>query len=291
MTIAVLSTGDMGHAVGRALGEAGHRVITSLTGRSQRTRGLAESAGIREVGGLGEVVGQADLILSILVPSEAESFALSVAAAIRAARSRAVFADCNAVAPATSLRMEKAIAAAGGRYIDASIIGPPPGRGDAPRFYTSGPHAGAMQALDGAGIVVRNMGPETGAASGIKMCYAGFTKGASALSVGVLALAQRLGVADELDKEMAESQAAGLKRMRQQIPGLPVKARRWVGEMEEIAATFASTDLPPGFHEAAAVIYKLMGETEFASETPESLDRTRGLWETIAAMDGQLPKR
>jgi 3-hydroxyisobutyrate dehydrogenase-like beta-hydroxyacid dehydrogenase len=289
-TIAVLSTGDMGHAVGRALGEAGHEVITSLLGRSERTRALAKSAAIADVGDLDEVVRRADLILSILVPSQAEAFAALVAAGIKRcgpshpSHKATVFADCNAVSPATTLRMENAITGAGGRYIDASIIGPPPGGADMPRFYVSGPHAGAMQALDGAGIVVRNMGPETGAASAIKMCYAGFTKGTSALSVGVLALAQRLGVAEELDREMSESQAAGLERMRKHIPGLPVKARRWVGEMEEIAATFAAAGLPPGFHEAAAAIYELMGETEFAEETPETLDRSRGLWETISGL-------
>jgi hypothetical protein len=34
------------------------------------------------------------------------------------------------------------------------------------------------------------------------------------------------------------------------------KAWRWVGEMEEIANAFADEDLPPGFHEAAAEIYR-----------------------------------
>ena len=64
-----------------------------------------------------------------------------------------------------------------------------------------------------------------------------------------------------------------------------------VAEMEEIASTFRSAGLPTGFHEAAAAIYELMGETEFASETPETLDRSRSLWETIAAMDDQISKR
>jgi 3-hydroxyisobutyrate dehydrogenase-like beta-hydroxyacid dehydrogenase len=290
-TIAILSTGDMGHAVGRVLGEAGYEVVTSLVGRSERTCALAASAGIADVGPLDAVVRRADLVLSILVPSQAEDFAGSVAAAIERCDTGILFADCNAVSPATTLRMESAITQAGGRYIDASIIGPPPGKGDMPRFYVSGPYSAAMRELDGAGIVVRDIGPETGAASAIKMCYAGFTKGTSALSIGVLALAQRLGVAQELDAEMAESQSAALTGMKKQIPGLPVKARRWVGEMEEIADTFGSAGLPPGFHEAAAAIYELMGETEFANETPETLDRSRNLWETIAAMDDRLQKR
>ncbi len=286
-TIAILSPGDMGHAVGRVLIEAGHKVVTSLVSRSERTTALAESAGIVDLGSLDEVVDAADLILSILVPAEAEALAVSVAAAIRRSGKATAFADCNAVSPTTSLRMESAVTGAGGRYIDASIIGPPPGRGDAPRFYTSGPHAALMQPLDGAGMTVRNLGSNTGAASAIKMCYAGYTKGTSALSIGVLALAQRLGVAEELDREFSESQAAGMERMEKQIPGLPVKARRWVGEMEEIADTFRSAGLPPGFHEASAAIYTQMGETAFAEETPETLDPTRSLWQTIAAMDSR----
>jgi 3-hydroxyisobutyrate dehydrogenase-like beta-hydroxyacid dehydrogenase len=290
-TIAILSPGDMGHAVGRVLAEAGHEIVTCLDGRSARTKALARSADIADLGDLGEVGDRADLILSILVPAEAEALAFSVASAIGRSGAATAFADCNAVSPATSLRIERAVTGAGGRYIDASIIGPPPGpqsgKGDAPRFYTSGPHAALMQPLDGAGIVVRNLGPNTGAASAIKMCYAGYTKGTSALSVGVLALAQRLGVAEELDREFSESQAAGLARMKKQIPGLPVKARRWVGEMEEIAATFGAAGLPSGFHEASAAIYGLMGETEFAEETPETLDRTRSLWQTIAGLKGR----
>jgi TPP-dependent 2-oxoacid decarboxylase len=34
------------------------------------------------------------------------------------------------------------------------------------------------------------------------------------------------------------------------------KGWRWIGEMEEIAAAFAADGLPPGFHEAAAAVYR-----------------------------------
>ena len=141
-----------------------------------------------------------------------------------------------------------------------------------------------MQAIAGTDILVRDMGPEAGAASAIKMCYAAFTKGGSALSVALLVMAQRLGVAPELERELAESQAAGLERMRSEIPALPVKARRWVGEMEEIASTFSATGLPPGFLEAAADVYRGVGNTPLAEETPETIDGSRGLRETIEAV-------
>ncbi len=287
-TIAILSPGDMGHAVGRDLAAAGHRVMTCLAGRSERTRGLSQSAGIEDLPRLKDLVEQADLVMSILVPSEAEALATTVAEATRAAGAEVTFADCNAVSPATSARIASAIAGAGSRYIDASIIGPPPGKGSPPRFYTCGPHAHLMDDLDGKGIVVRNMGAPTGAASAIKMCYAGFTKGTSALSVGVLTMAVRLGVAEQLDRELAESQSAGLERMRREIPALTVKARRWVGEMEEIAETFKSVALPPGFHDAAADVYRIVGQSAFADETPETLDESRDLWTTVEGIASRL---
>ena len=285
--VAILSPGDMGGGVGRVLVESGRDVITSLSGRSLRTKRLAKEAGILDVSSLEDVVSSASLVLSILVPSEAESLAHNVAESIKKVRAKTVFIDCNAVSPATSIRMGAEISGAGGRYIDASIIGTPPGKGDPPRFYTSGIHAELMDELDGLGIVVRRINADIGAASAIKMCYAGFTKGTSALSIGILMMAEFLGVAKELSNEMSESQPAGLQRMKEEIPGLPVKARRWVGEMEEIAATFRSPALPSGFHEAAADIYSLVGKTPFAEETPEDLDRSRGLWETISAIPHQ----
>ena len=81
-TVAVLSPGNMGHAVGRALGRHGMDVVTCLTGRSERTRGLAKDAGIRDVPSLEVLVEESDLILSILVPAEAVGLAKEVAEAL-----------------------------------------------------------------------------------------------------------------------------------------------------------------------------------------------------------------
>ena len=44
-TVAVLMPGDMGHAVGKALADAGFDVVTCLSGRSERTRVLADAGG------------------------------------------------------------------------------------------------------------------------------------------------------------------------------------------------------------------------------------------------------
>ena len=290
-TVAILSPGDMGHAVGRALGDHGLNVITCLEGRSDRTRKLAREGGFRDVPTLGEMVSQADLVLSILVPAEATGVAARVAEAIKSAGSGTPFADCNAVSPQSAHVMHDIVTGAGGRFIDASIIGGPPGRGAAPRFYASGPDAAPMAELDGKGIVVRTMGDEIGRASAIKMCYAAGTKGTSALHAALLTAAEALGVSAELEAEMRSSQPDAYERMEGQIPRLPIPAYRWIGEMEEIAATFDHVGVTPGFHQGAADIFRLFSQTPFADESPETMDSDRTLAETIAAAARLLPPR
>ena len=289
-TVAILSPGDMGHAVGRVLRESGFEVITCLEGRSERTHRLAEEASIKDVPSLTELVTESDLVLSILVPAEALGVAKQVADAIRATGADTAFADCNAVSPQTTKVMADVVSDAGGRFIDASIIGGPPKPNAAPRFYVSGPHASTMSDLDGRGVVVRDLGDEVGRASGIKMCYAALTKGTSALQYALLTVAERLGLTDELRDELLFSQAEAYRRMETQLPGIPSKAFRWIGEMEEIAATFEHAGVSPHFHQGAAEIYRLISQTPLANETPENRDANRTLDETISAVAGAVDR-
>ncbi len=288
-TIAILSPGDMGHGVGKALAEHGYDVITCLAGRSQRTKELAVAGGFRIVDALDEMVEQSNLIMSILVPSASVGVAEDVADAMRAMGVSRPFADCNAVSPQTARRMESIIEGSGGEYIDGGIIGGSPARGATPRIYTSGPAAGLMDELDGKGIAVRNLGPEVGRASGIKMCYASMTKGTSALRVAMLSTAQSLGLYDELVSELSFSQSGALSAMESGVPGLPANAGRWIGEMEEIAATFDSVGVTPHFHRGAAEMFRLLASTPFADESPETIDRGRSLEETIRVTSEHLP--
>ena len=288
-TVGILSPGDMGHAVGRVLREHGIDVVTCLRGRSDRTKQLAADAGIRDLPTLERLVTESDLVLSILVPAEAVGVARQVADAIRSVDADVAFADCNAVSPQSSETMDSIITAAGGRYVDGSIIGGPPRSDAPPRFYVSGVHAGIMTDLDGKGIDVRNIGDTVGRASGIKMCYAAMTKGTSALHLALLTAAEALGLSEELANELGESQPEVLRRMQAQLPGLPSKSFRWIGEMEEIASTFDHAGVTPAFHQGAAEIFRLLSETPFARETAEDSDRVRTLEETISALVRNRP--
>ena len=288
--VAILSPGAMGHAVGRVLAEHGVDIMTCLAGRSERTHRLASAAGFTEMPTLEDLVCEADLVLSILVPGDAEAIACQLAGALKATGAQPYIADCNAISPMRSAKIETIIQSAGGRFIDASIIGPPPGQGAPPRFYVSGIHAEVMLPLDGKGIVVKSLGETIGRASGIKMCYAALTKGTSTLQVALLTAAESMGLTEELRQELAYSQAAALQSMESTIPRLPSNAHRWVGEMEEIASTFAQVGVTSHFHLGAAAIYRLLQATSFAHESPETIDPDRTLARTIEAAVAQLPR-
>ena len=279
-TVAILSPGDMGSNVGRALRENGLEVITCLTERSARTKELSDVAGIIDVPDFAEMIDRADIVLSVLVPERAVDVARQVAAVIGDSGKSLPFADCNPVAPAVAVEMRVIIESAGGRYIDGGIIGSPPGRGEPPRFYASGPHEAIMGQLDGRGISVPLMGGEVGRASAIKMCYASLSKGAAALNASALISAMNLGIYDEFIAEMESSQQAVLKNM-QGVNGLGAKAFRWIDEMEQISATFGAAGATPHMHKGAADIFRLVTSSPIGDERPETIDASRTLRETV----------
>ena len=280
-TVAILSPGDMGHAVGKVLGKSGLNVITCLVGRRQRTFDLAEAGNFRIVGSMEKLGKDADLILSILVPDKAKALAGDVAAALSVTGENTYFADCNAVSPDSAKEIAAIINDSGGRYIDGGIIGSAPTKGNSTRFYVSGPDAHVVVELNGRGIIVKAIGDKVGQASGIKMCYAALTKGTNTLQVALLAAAQKMGLIEALREEFTYSQQSQLSSMELGIPRLPANSHRWIGEMEEISATFEGLGVTPYFHMGAAEIYKLLDSTPFAKETPETIDPDRTVWETI----------
>ena len=268
-TVAILSPGDMGHTVGRVLVEHGLRVITYLKGRSQRTKVLAENAGILDVSTLQTLVNEADIILSILVPSQATNIAEMVSEAIKNTHATVLYADCNAISPKTTCRISEIITNAGSNYLDSSIIGPPPRTKGSTRFYVSGPGLDLFSNLNQFGLDIRPLGDKIGKASAIKMCYAALTKGLSALCIELLTASKLLEVSESLASEFQLSQPSLYKRMERTIPGLPSKSKRWVGEMKEIAATFAEIGLTPKILDGAADMFQFVGDTRLADLQPE----------------------
>ena len=270
ITVGIISPGDMGHVVSRVLIDHGLRVVSCLAERSQRTQRLAAKAGVTDLLSYAELVEQADLILSILVPAQAVKAAQRVAEATTQAD--VLYVDCNAVAPRTVKKIDRIIKKVGGNFLDASIIGPPPRSDESTRFYASGPNVGQLSILNQYGLEIRPLGQEIGQASAIKMCYAALTKGLTALCAELLTAAETLGVSADLAEEFELSQTALYQRMQKGLPSLPSKSRRWIGEMEEIAVTFADVGLTPNILAGAADIFRFISQTELANLSPEQPD-------------------
>ena len=282
-TVAVLAPGDMGHAVAAVLKEGGLRVVTCLAGRSARTRALAAAAGVEDLGDDATLVRAADVLLSILVPAQAEELARRIAVALQRTGTDLLYVDCNAIAPETAQAVGRIVESAGARFVDAGIIGPPPMSGTAgTRFYASGAAAGEFAQLRDHGLDVRVIGERAGDASAVKMCYAALTKGTTAIMTQLLIAAERLGVSEPLRAELEASQPEMLRRMRRSVPAMVPKAHRWVGEMEEIARTFEAAGLTPKTFEGAAALYAFVGGTPLGKLSPEEWrQRREGLQSVI----------
>lgn len=289
-TVAVLSPGDMGHSIGAWLRQHGARVLTCVVGRSARTQALAAEASLECVPALEDLVREADIVLSVLVPAQASTLATNVTAAIGregTARGRdLLYVDCNAIAPATVREIATIIDTAGAQFADAGIIGSPPRQPGTTRFYTSGPGANQFATLREYDLDVRVLPGPVGQASGFKMCYAALTKGFQALGTELLLAAELYGFADELAAEQRESVPELRQQLERSLPAYPPKAHRWVGEMEEIAKSFADLGLTPRILAGAADLFQFVASTPPGQETPENRDRNRdlaGLMQLLAA--------
>lgn len=280
--ILILSPGEMGAAVGNVLNQNGFEICGILKGRSEATKLRATSAGFRDVETLKKGLEHADIVFSILPPSEAKSIATKVAELMAGILEKPSYVDCNAVSPESAKEVAAILKSGGVETIDCGIVGNPPGGGQKPtRLFVSGPNAPIMDAFDGMGIEIKQCGPIIGRASAVKMVYAGVTKGVSALCANMLIAAERLGVGDIAHEEFQYSQEALYRRMENLTPALPAVSGRFVGEMEEIAATCLSVNLSAGFHQGAADLYRLLERSPFADEIRETVDRERGLRTTI----------
>ena len=234
-TIGVIAMGEMGSATARRLRERGATVITSLAGRSAASAARAEKAGAIPVATDDEFVAQADFILSIVPPGDAVALAERLAPAIKRVGRKTVYVDCNAVSPQTAERIGAVLDGSGCIYVDAGIIGPPPGPNSRTIFYASGAGAREFETLADHGLSIRVMDGPNGAASAMKLSYAGITKGCTAIGSAMMLGATRGGTADALLQELSESQPMLLNWMRGFVSRMPPKAYRWVAEMEEIA--------------------------------------------------------
>jgi 3-hydroxyisobutyrate dehydrogenase-like beta-hydroxyacid dehydrogenase len=257
-TIGLLHPGDMGAAVGDCLVSVGHEVLWDPAGRSRATTGRALAAELTGVT-FDTLVAKCSVILSICPPHAA----LDIAHRVAAAGYTGCYVDANAISVTTAEHVAAVVTAAGATYVDGGIIGQPPEVVGHTRFYLSGPQASEVRALFNRSRLDARIaeGPQF-AASSVKMAYAAWTKGSSALLLAARALARASGVERTLLAEWQLSQPNLAAQSERDASASAAKGWRWVAEMEEIAASMGAAGLPDGFHEAAAEVYDLASRAD-----------------------------
>jgi len=247
VTVGILHPGEMGAAVGAALRTTGATVLWASDGRSAATARRAAKAGLEDAGTVEALVRRSEVIVSLCPPHAAVDVA-SVARGFDG-----LYVDANAVSPATA----RQIAALVGRYVDGGVIGPPPRAPGTTRLYLSGADAPRIAELfAGTTVDARVVSERIGDASALKMAFAAWTKGTAALLLAIRAVAEAEGVEEALLAEWALSFPELPDRSLAAARSARAKGWRWVGEMEEIAATFEADGQPGGFHRAAAEIFR-----------------------------------
>jgi 3-hydroxyisobutyrate dehydrogenase-like beta-hydroxyacid dehydrogenase len=245
MPTGFLHPGSMGASIAAAC--RGERLWCG-DGRSSATRARADAAGLDDVGSLDALVKRADVIITVCPPGSA----VAVADEVAALHFEGIYVDVNAIAPATS----RAIGQRFARFVDGGIVGPPAESAGSTRLYLSGDSAPSVADLwSGTLLETRLVDGGAGAASAVKMCYAGWTKGSAALLLAIRALAVAEGVDDTMLAEWATSIPGLAAQAERSAGGSASKGWRFAGELDEIADSFAAHGLPEGFGRAASDVY------------------------------------
>ena len=261
----VIHPGMMGICVAATLQNSGHEVYWASEGRSPQTRKRAENFNLFDAGSLAGLCDTCSLIISVCPPHAAEEMAEQVLAH----SFQGVYLDVNAISPQRTIHIGQRMRAGGVDFVDGGIIGLPVWERGKTWLYLSGDKAPqAASFCSGGPLETTVVGNEVGKASALKMCYAAYTKGTTALLGGILATAQALGVRAELETQWSRDWANFGEQAGERVRNVTAKAWRFAGEMTEIAATFREAGLPGEFHAAAEMIYRRMAGFKDAPSTP-----------------------
>lgn len=263
--IGILHPGAMGISVAAAAQNGGHTVYWASAGRSPHTQARAEQHHLLDGQSLAALGNTCTILISVCPPHAAEE----VAQQVLAHGFTGLFVDANAIAPQRARRIGEMMAASGVSFVDGGIIGGPAWQPHSTWLYLSGPEAERVAGCFANGpLETQIIGNQIGKASALKMCYAAYTKGTSALLAAILGTAESLAVRDELMQQWQRDDPAFPAQTENRVRRVTAKAWRFAGEMEEIAATFEAAGLPGGFHLAASEVYTRLADFKGQEESP-----------------------
>ena len=269
LDVGILHPGAMGISIAASIQNSGHTVYWASEGRSEQTHARAAEFDLVDAHTLGQLCETCSVIVCICPPHAAEEVARQVVDCSFAG----TYLDANAIAPQRAERIGRVMAEAGVSFVDGGIIGGPAWKPGRTWLYLSGQDAHNVVPCFSAGPLETSViGEAIGKASALKMCFAAYTKGSTALLCAILATAETLGVREELEHQWSRGGSDFAERATGRTRRVTAKAWRFAGEMDEIAATFEQAGLPDGFHTAAGDVYTRITHFKDAPETPALKD-------------------
>ncbi len=268
--IGILHPGLMGISVAASAQNSGHDVYWASEGRSAQTRERAEKFNLRDARTLKELCETCSIIVSVCPPHAAQD----VANQVLDHAFTGLYLDANAISPQRVIRIGQTVNQTGATFVDGGIIGGPAWEPGRTWLYLSGPSQSAHEVAScffAGPLETSVIGEEIGKASALKMCFAAYTKGSTALLCAILAAAETLGVREALEHQWSRGGSDFAEQATQRARRVTAKAWRFAGEMDEISSTFTEAGLPGDFHAAAGDIYRRIAHFKDAPSTP-SLD-------------------
>lgn len=270
--IGVIGMGEMGASLAARLVRGGALVLTSTQGRSAASVLRAQQAGVECVDE--DTVAQAPCLLSVVPPAAAMDTARHWSAILARCGQQPIYMDCNAISVDSVRRIEELLTGCGARFVDGCIIGPPgTPQSPGPVVYLAGERPDDVSLLLRHGLLARSTHGPVGAASALKMAYAGINKGFTGLAAAMILAASRAGAHDALCREMAASQPHLLAHLGRTLPDMYAKAWRWDFEMRQVSEFAAEDPDVARLYDAMGAFFGQLGrDWETSREAAASID-------------------
>jgi 3-hydroxyisobutyrate dehydrogenase-like beta-hydroxyacid dehydrogenase len=182
---------------------------------------------------------------------------------------KGTYVEANAIAPLKVQRIASQLATAGIHCIDGGIIGLPAWKAGSTWLYLAGDNLEqVVQCFSKGFLQVKTLGSSIGQASALKMCFAAWNKGNTALLAAILGSAETHGVRNELEQQWDIFNPGFTRQTHSRISATARKAWRFTGEMGEIAASLQQSGMPPEFFLGAAEIYRRQASFKDIAEAP-----------------------
>jgi 3-hydroxyisobutyrate dehydrogenase-like beta-hydroxyacid dehydrogenase len=263
--IGFLHPGNMGISIAASAQNSGHLAYWVSDRRGEDTVRRASKYTLLETESIQQLAEKCAIIISVCPPHAASE----VAKQVLSTSFKGIFVDANAISPQRTKEIGVMMHDANVDFVDGGIIGGPAWDANETWLYLSGRKASLVADCFANGpLETEIIGEEIGKASALKMVFAAYSKGHTALLSAIVAASENLGVRKELENQWTRYDESMVESTHNRMQRVTAKAWRFAGEMEEIAETLASVDIPDGFHRASYEVYKRLEDLKDSDPLP-----------------------